>query len=75
MTGRVLFLRARDAPTAVDQYVTKPIKSQVKLTNCVLALRAVNAVDVDVGYSRTRRKSRFISCVVHLDCGFEISNL
>nr|GEU59566.1 RNA-directed DNA polymerase, eukaryota [Tanacetum cinerariifolium] len=47
-----------DAPTLVDQYFKKPIKSQVKLTNCVLALRPVNALDVDVGSSSTRRKSR-----------------
>ncbi|GKB34328.1 pelargonidin 3-O-(6-caffeoylglucoside) 5-O-(6-O-malonylglucoside) 4'''-malonyltransferase, partial [Tanacetum coccineum] len=39
MTGCVLFLRARDAPTPVNQYVRKPIKSQVKVTSCVLALR------------------------------------
>ncbi|GJT28406.1 hypothetical protein Tco_0908681, partial [Tanacetum coccineum] len=57
MTGCVLFLRARDAPTPpVDQYVRKPIKSQIKVTNCVLTLRAINALDLDVGYSSTRRK-------------------
>ncbi|GJZ83321.1 UvrD-like helicase, ATP-binding domain, P-loop containing nucleoside triphosphate hydrolase [Tanacetum coccineum] len=58
MTGCVLCFRARDAPTIVDQYVTKPIKSQAKLTNCVLALRAVNVIDVNVGSSRIRKKSR-----------------
>ncbi|GJU04849.1 hypothetical protein Tco_1121279 [Tanacetum coccineum] len=58
MTGYVLFLRARDAPTLVDQYVRKPIKSHVKLTNCVIALRDVNAPNVDVGSLSTRRKSR-----------------
>ncbi|GJY58486.1 hypothetical protein Tco_0458378 [Tanacetum coccineum] len=58
MTGCVLCFRARDAPIVVDQYVTKPIKSQVKLTNCVLALRAVNVVDVNVGSLRIRKKSR-----------------
>ncbi|GJU92356.1 hypothetical protein Tco_1304779 [Tanacetum coccineum] len=48
----------------------------MKIKHKLLQLQdAVNGVDVDVGYSRTRRKSRFISCVVHLDCGFEISNL
>ncbi|GKC05363.1 hypothetical protein Tco_0996973, partial [Tanacetum coccineum] len=52
MTECVIFLKVHDAPTVVDQYVTKPIKSQVKLTNCVLALRAIN-VDLDVGSSRT----------------------
>ncbi|GKE64442.1 hypothetical protein Tco_1518603 [Tanacetum coccineum] len=55
MTGCVLFLSARDAPALVDQYVTKPIKSHVKVTSCVLALRAVTAPDVDVGSSSIRR--------------------
>lgn len=44
----VLFLRARDAPTPVDQYARRPIKSKVKLTNYVFALRVVNALNVDV---------------------------
>ncbi|GJW97918.1 hypothetical protein Tco_0179726 [Tanacetum coccineum] len=57
MTGCVLFLSARDAPALVDQYVTKPIKSHVKVTSCVLALRAVTTPDVDVGSSSIRRKS------------------
>ncbi|GJV74840.1 hypothetical protein Tco_1506424 [Tanacetum coccineum] len=47
-----------DAPAPVDQYVKKPIKSQVKVTNCVLALRVVNALDMDVGSLSTKRKSR-----------------
>ncbi|GJS87153.1 hypothetical protein Tco_0769789 [Tanacetum coccineum] len=58
MTGYVLFLRARDAPTPVDQYVRKLIKSQVKVTNCILPLRVVNAPYVDVESLSTRRKSR-----------------
>ncbi|GJY50647.1 hypothetical protein Tco_0441494, partial [Tanacetum coccineum] len=62
MTGCVLFLRARDAPILVDQYgyVRKPIKSQVKVANCALASRVVNAPYVDVGSSRTRRKEPFL---------------
>ncbi|GKC91588.1 pentatricopeptide repeat-containing protein [Tanacetum coccineum] len=55
MTGCVLFIRARDAPAQVDQYVRKPIKSLVTLISCVLALRAVIAPDVDVGSSSTNR--------------------
>ncbi|GKC39595.1 hypothetical protein Tco_1051979 [Tanacetum coccineum] len=39
MTGCVLFLRAHDAPTT--SFGT-PIKTQVKVTNCVLALKAIN---------------------------------
>ncbi|GJT96030.1 hypothetical protein Tco_1091548 [Tanacetum coccineum] len=62
MTGCALFLRARDAPTPIDQYVKKPIKSQVKMTSCVLALRFVIAPDVDVGSSSTRRKSILDIC-------------
>ncbi|GKC58000.1 hypothetical protein Tco_1085598, partial [Tanacetum coccineum] len=59
MTRCVLFLRARAAPAPVDQYVWKRIKSQVKVTKCVLALRVVNAPDVDVRSSSTRRKSMY----------------
>nr|GEX04662.1 zinc finger, CCHC-type [Tanacetum cinerariifolium] len=58
MTGCVLFLKVRDAPTVVDQYVTKLIKIKVKLTNCILALRAINVVDLDVGSSKTWKKLR-----------------
>ncbi|GJT55297.1 hypothetical protein Tco_0990351 [Tanacetum coccineum] len=57
MTGCVLFLRACNAPTPVDQYVNKPKKGKVKVTNRVLALKVVNALDVDVGSSSTSRKS------------------
>ncbi|GKE07501.1 hypothetical protein Tco_1399519 [Tanacetum coccineum] len=61
LTGRVLFLRARDAPpTSFDhyEYVRKTIKTEVKVTNCVLSLRVVNAPILDVGSSSTRMKSR-----------------
>nr|GEV93058.1 hypothetical protein [Tanacetum cinerariifolium] len=58
MTECVLFLRAHDAPTPVNQYVKKPIKSHVKVTNCIITLRVVNALDMDVGSSSTRKKSR-----------------
>nr|GEV25033.1 reverse transcriptase, RNA-dependent DNA polymerase [Tanacetum cinerariifolium] len=60
MTECVPFLRARDTPTPGDQYVKKPIKIHVKLTNYVLGLRVVNAPDVDVGFSITKKKSRDI---------------
>ncbi|GJX10541.1 hypothetical protein Tco_0200400 [Tanacetum coccineum] len=64
MSVFVLFLRARDVPTPVDQngYVRKPIKSHVKVTNCVLALKVVNALDVDVGSSSIKRKSSLDIC-------------
>ncbi|GKD17405.1 hypothetical protein Tco_1206563, partial [Tanacetum coccineum] len=54
MTGCVLFLRARDAPTT--SFGT-PIKTQVKVTNCVLALKAVNAPAINVASSSKHRRS------------------
>ncbi|GJZ62957.1 magnesium transporter MRS2-1-like protein, partial [Tanacetum coccineum] len=67
MTGCVLFIRARDAPAQVDQYVRKPIKSLVTLISCVLALRAVIAPDVDVGSSSTNRMLRPIRRIQDFD--------
>ncbi|GJR06631.1 hypothetical protein Tco_0529615 [Tanacetum coccineum] len=55
MNGCVIFLRARDAPSTSFR---KPIKMQVKVTNCVLALRAVNAPYINVGSSSKHRRSR-----------------
>nr|GEU80514.1 hypothetical protein [Tanacetum cinerariifolium] len=74
MTGCVLFLKARDAPTPVDQYVWKFIKSQVKLTNCILALRVVNASNVDVGSSKGEVKEMKSSEVGNevRDVGFNV---
>ncbi|GKA23673.1 hypothetical protein Tco_0709706 [Tanacetum coccineum] len=51
----------RDAPLAsFDQYeyVRKPTKTKVKVTNYVLSLRDINALVMDVGSSSIRRKSR-----------------
>ncbi|GJW94123.1 hypothetical protein Tco_0173795 [Tanacetum coccineum] len=55
MTGCVLFLRARDTPTA--SFGTH-IKTQVKVTNCVLALKDVNAPAINLGSSIKHRRSR-----------------
>ncbi|GJZ60564.1 hypothetical protein Tco_0616380 [Tanacetum coccineum] len=53
MTRCVLFLRARDTPTFGTH-----LKTQVKVTNCVLALKDVNAPAINLGSSSKHRRSR-----------------
>nr|GEU97662.1 hypothetical protein [Tanacetum cinerariifolium] len=46
----------------VDQYIKKPIRRKVNLTNCILALRAPNALDVES--SSTKRKKVAVADVI-----------